>query len=60
MAKLDCQVLILFNIETFDSSRSKDLKFKKILELIKKSKYIVVFTGAGISTSSGISGFYFF
>lgn len=43
--------------ETFDSKRSQTIKFKKILKLIQESKYVVLFTGAGISTSSGISDF---
>lgn len=43
--------------ETFDSKRSLNMKLKKILKIIEKSQYIVVFTGAGISTSSGISDF---
>ena len=32
-------------------------KIKESVELIKKSSYIVAFTGAGISTESGIPDF---
>jgi NAD-dependent SIR2 family protein deacetylase len=35
-------------------------KLKTLMNMIKESKYMVVFTGAGISTSVGIKGFLFF
>jgi thiamine pyrophosphate-dependent acetolactate synthase large subunit-like protein len=45
--------------EFLDSERIKSNKVEKIINLIKKSKKIVIFTGAGISTSMGIR-YYFF
>mmetsp|Transcript_1307 Transcript_1307/g.1963 ORF Transcript_1307/g.1963 Transcript_1307/m.1963 type:complete len:312 (+) Transcript_1307:163-1098(+) len=43
--------------ERFDSSRSIQLKIRKLTELVKKSKHTVVLTGAGISTAAGIPDF---
>lgn len=37
--------------ETIESSRILELKLKKLHELMIKSKHIVFFTGAGISTA---------
>jgi NAD-dependent SIR2 family protein deacetylase len=34
-------------------------KLKTLMNIINESKYMVVFTGAGISTSVGIKGFEF-
>mmetsp|Transcript_37181 Transcript_37181/g.90187 ORF Transcript_37181/g.90187 Transcript_37181/m.90187 type:complete len:367 (+) Transcript_37181:455-1555(+) len=43
--------------ESFDSVRSLKLKINKLVELIQSSNHVVVLTGAGISTSSGIKDF---
>ncbi len=40
--------------EYFDSPKELDEKIEKLADLIKKSKNFVAFTGAGISTASGI------
>ena len=41
-------------LEYFDSPKELNEKIEKLAELIKNSKHFVAFTGAGISTSSGI------
>ncbi|XP_071730063.1 NAD-dependent protein deacetylase SRT1-like [Rutidosis leptorrhynchoides] len=43
--------------EFFDSPELLQQKIKQLAKLIKKSKHLVAFTGAGISTSSGIPDF---
>ena len=41
-------------LEYFDSPKELNEKIEKLAELIRNSKHFVAFTGAGISTSSGI------
>jgi mono-ADP-ribosyltransferase sirtuin 6 len=43
--------------EHFDTPEALDEKLQKLEELVRASKHMVVFTGAGISTSAGISDF---
>ncbi|KAJ6754063.1 putative proteinD-DEPENDENT PROTEIN DEACETYLASE SRT1 [Salix purpurea] len=43
--------------EFFDSSHVLQEKIERLAEMIQKSKHLVVFTGAGISTSCGIPDF---
>lgn len=43
--------------ESFDSTRQRELKLKKLSELVLASRHLVVVTGAGISTSAGIPDF---
>ncbi|XP_078431836.1 sirtuin 1 isoform X5 [Wolffia australiana] len=43
--------------EIFDSPADFQLKIEELAGLIKESKHLVVFTGAGISTSCGIPDF---
>ncbi|XP_005094298.1 NAD-dependent protein deacetylase sirtuin-6 [Aplysia californica] len=43
--------------EKFDAPELLSSKIDQLIELVKKSKYIVVHTGAGISTSAGIPDF---
>jgi mono-ADP-ribosyltransferase sirtuin 6 len=43
--------------ESFDTRRALSLKLKHLTEELRASKYTVVLTGAGISTSSGIPDF---
>ena len=43
--------------ESIESNRSFNTKLDKLAQLIKQSKYTVVLTGAGISTSAGIPDF---
>nr|XP_033811665.1 NAD-dependent protein deacetylase sirtuin-6 isoform X4 [Geotrypetes seraphini] len=43
--------------EIFDSQEEVDRKVHKLAELIQNSSYVVVHTGAGISTASGIPDF---
>lgn len=43
--------------ELFDTPRILQEKIEKLAKLIRKSKHLVVFTGAGISTSCGIPDF---
>lgn len=43
--------------EIFEEDDIVAQKVEKLVDLILKSKYIVVHTGAGISTSSGIPDF---
>lgn len=40
--------------EYFDSPKELEIKIQKLAKLIMKSKHFVAFTGAGISTASGI------
>jgi len=46
-----------FMTEHFEDEKTLNKKTDKLVELIKKSKHFVVFTGAGISTSAGIPDF---
>ncbi|XP_010536736.1 PREDICTED: NAD-dependent protein deacetylase SRT1 [Tarenaya hassleriana] len=43
--------------EFFDSSHVLQYKIEQLAKMIQKSKHLVVFTGAGISTSCGIPDF---
>jgi NAD-dependent SIR2 family protein deacetylase len=43
--------------EMFDSERVLEDKVRKLAHIIKESEYMVAFTGAGISTSTGIPDF---
>jgi NAD-dependent SIR2 family protein deacetylase len=43
--------------ELFDQDAELEQKITTLAEMIKKSKHFVVFTGAGISTSSGVRDF---
>ncbi|PWA79991.1 sirtuin family, DHS-like NAD/FAD-binding domain protein [Artemisia annua] len=43
--------------EFFDSPNVLERKIQQLAKMIKKSKHLVAFTGAGISTSSGIPDF---
>ncbi|KAJ1702413.1 hypothetical protein LUZ63_002192 [Rhynchospora breviuscula] len=43
--------------EIFDSPRALDSKIEELAVMILRSKHLVAFTGAGISTSSGIPDF---
>ncbi|KAF2305559.1 hypothetical protein GH714_006746 [Hevea brasiliensis] len=43
--------------EFFDSSHVLQEKIERLVKMIQKSKHLVVFTGAGISTSCGIPDF---
>jgi NAD+-dependent protein deacetylase sirtuin 6 len=43
--------------ESFDSTRSVKIKVNRLVDMVKKSQHVVILTGAGISTSSGISDF---
>ncbi|KAJ9551596.1 hypothetical protein OSB04_015641 [Centaurea solstitialis] len=43
--------------EVFDSPHVLQQKIKQLAKMIKKSKHLVAFTGAGISTSCGIPDF---
>jgi len=43
--------------ERFDRSEVLEQKINRLVSLIKQSKHLVVFTGAGISTSAGIHDF---
>ena len=40
--------------EFFDDEETLNKKIDQLAELIKKSEYFVAFTGAGLSTASGI------
>merc|ERR1712154_135482 len=43
--------------EYFDEPSELQTKIKQLAELVKKSKHMVAYTGAGISTSCGIADF---
>uniref|UniRef100_A0A6B2L9C5 protein acetyllysine N-acetyltransferase n=1 Tax=Arcella intermedia TaxID=1963864 RepID=A0A6B2L9C5_9EUKA len=43
--------------EFYDSPEELEQKVTQLADLIKRSRYFVVYTGAGISTSAGISDF---
>ncbi|KAL7472459.1 hypothetical protein ACHAXS_012746 [Conticribra weissflogii] len=43
--------------ENFDSKRALHIKIDQLAQLMKRSRYTVVLTGAGISTSAGIPDF---
>ncbi|CAF4446053.1 unnamed protein product [Adineta steineri] len=43
--------------ELFDDQTTLDDKLDKLAEWIKESKHFIVFTGAGVSTSTGIPDF---
>eukprot|EP01084_Bolivina_argentea_P204970 350143_1 len=49
-AEADCK-------EFFDPPDVLDKKIKKLAKLVKRSKHMVAFTGAGISTAAGIADF---
>jgi NAD-dependent SIR2 family protein deacetylase len=49
-AEADCK-------EFFDDQETLNLKIKKLAELIRNSKHMCAFTGAGISTAAGIADF---
>lgn len=44
-------------IEYFDSPEIFEQKVEQLAQMVKSSKYFVAFTGAGISTSTGIPDF---
>ena len=46
-------------IEHFDDDDVLEKKIKELARLIKRSKHLVAFTGAGISTSAGKLIFFF-
>ncbi|KAL9641751.1 hypothetical protein ABK040_007428 [Willaertia magna] len=46
-----------YETEHFDSEEEINLKVKELAQLINTSKYVVLYTGAGISTSAGIPDF---
>lgn len=43
--------------EYFDDAATLSTKIKKLADLVRQSKHFLIFTGAGISTSSGIPDF---
>ena len=43
--------------ETFDSEEGVEEKVEKLFKWMNESKHVVVYTGAGISTSAGIPDF---
>ena len=43
--------------EFFDSEDVLDKKIDKFIQMLKNSKHFIAFTGAGISTSTGIADF---
>lgn len=43
--------------EYFDSDEELEVKVTVLAEMVRKSKYFVAFTGAGISTACGIPDF---
>lgn len=44
-------------LEYFDPPEVLEEKVNKLVEMIKKAEHFVAFTGAGISTSTGIPDF---
>ena len=44
-------------VETFDSASVVEEKTRRLAELVRASRHMVVITGAGISTSCGIPDF---
>ena len=44
--------------ERFDRPEALEEKINRLVRLIKQSKHLVVFTGAGISTSAGKNSFF--
>eukprot|EP01121_Diplochlamys_sp_Union-15-3_P017964 TRINITY_DN6438_c0_g1_i4.p1 TRINITY_DN6438_c0_g1~~TRINITY_DN6438_c0_g1_i4.p1 ORF type:complete len:351 (-),score=45.54 TRINITY_DN6438_c0_g1_i4:166-1218(-) len=44
-------------LERFDSEEEFETKIKEVASIVQQSKHLIFFTGAGISTSAGISDF---
>ena len=42
-------------MERFEPAESVQEKAEKLADLIKRSQHFIAFTGAGVSTSAGIS-----
>ena len=43
--------------ERSDSARVRDRELQKLVKLVRDSKYLVIHTGAGVSTAAGIRDF---
>ena len=43
--------------EYFDDEETLSLKLDKLADWVKSSQHVIIFTGAGISTSTGIPDF---
>ena len=44
-------------MQIFDSPEQLDVKIEEFIKLFRESKYIIVHTGAGVSTAAGIPDF---
>jgi NAD-dependent SIR2 family protein deacetylase len=44
-------------VERFDDPGTVDQKAQQLVDMIRKSKHFIVFTGAGVSTAAGIPDF---